>query len=295
MKISTKKIFLLTTLGGTLILCAFKINQKIKNIDEIRNEILSSILKEEYYESELYSVKKYPDTTIIFKPTKVKQGDEFFKCMLTKNNLNGIPYIYPWTRAIDNENVNGSNEFNETFKATFGANITGKKVRMAAHYVDENTKKKVYDTFAFYAKEGVQKAFDKLYVKPTANFEGYSMKKLYDLAVKDYLRDFSKLLVYLLNTKKDVFEQASKTYLLKATTDKDFYHGDITEPALKRLFPTEASKLKYPAFSEEINSSIIGSLLRRQCEGTLPTLVNCIKTVLKDYDPEGLKIFAGKL
>jgi len=34
-------------------------------------------------------------------------------------------------------------------------------------------------------------------------------------------------------------------------------------------------------------------LLRRQCDGTLPTLLNCLKIVLKDYDPEALKLIKG--
>lgn len=294
MKHATKKIIVLATCS-LIMFSAFKIATAVKDVKEIRNEILGKIFKEEYYQSEYYTAAKFPDTTITFKPTQVREGEEFYKCVLTKNNLYGIPYIYSIAKAVDPENSYGTSEYNETFKATFGANILAKRLKMAAYYQDEDTKRKVYDTFTLYAKDGVQKAFDKLYVKPTADFEGYSMQKLYKLAAKDYVRDFSKLLVYLLSTKKAVFEQAGKTYLLKATTDKDFYHRNVTGPAFKKLFPTEASKMQYPAFSEEINSGVIGSLLRRQCDGTLPTLVNCIKTVLKDYDPEGLKIFAGKM
>jgi hypothetical protein len=291
MKISTKKLLLLAAVGSVVMLSAFKINQKVKQVSEIRNEILDNLLVQRQYSSEDYNAETYPDTTITF---NAKEGAEF-KAVLTKGNFYSIPYIYPIAKTIDAENSFGTKEYNETFKATFGANILGKNVKMAAFYVNDETKKKVYDEFTFYAKDGIQKAFDKLYVKPTADFEGYSMKKLYDLAAKDYVRDFSKLLVYLMVTKKAAFEQAGKTYLLKATTDKNFYHRDVCVAASKKLFPTEDSKKQFKAFQDEIYEGTIGSLLRRQCDGTLPTLVNCIKTVLKDYDPEGLKIFSGKL
>ena len=47
-----------------------------------------SNFKEEYYQSEYYTAAQFPDTTITFKPTQVREGEEFYKCVLTKNNLN---------------------------------------------------------------------------------------------------------------------------------------------------------------------------------------------------------------
>ncbi len=288
MKISTKKLLVLATTGSLVMLSAFKINQKVKEVSEIKKTLLSSFFKDENYDSQNYNVESYPDTNIVFTP----KAESNKKSILSKT-FYGIPAPYTFAEAVDPINGYFSKEFNETFTQTFGKPILGKTITMASFYVDEDTKKKVFSEFTFYDKNGVQAAFDKLYVKPTEDFEGYSMKKLYDLTAKEYMRDFTKLMVYLMN-KKPLFIKISADYLAKAKADKNFKPRNVCPGYMKQLFPKELDAKQFTAFQGEIYESTLGSLIRRQCDGTMPVLLNCLKTVLKDYDPEALKLIKGK-
>lgn len=287
---NTKKILLS---AGVILLgtAAFKIAEGVRDVNEIKKQLVASLIADDYYDSSRYDPASYPDTTISFK-VDAKNPDK--KSVLMKGGLYGIPSTYVFLNLVDQDNAYDYTAFNKSCVNTFGVPYYGTPVKMASFYTDDNGKK-VYSNFTYYHKTGVEAIFKKLYIKPTDDFEGYSAKKLYDLVAKDYTRDFAKLLVYLLNTKKAVFTQVSADYLAKAKTDKNFHPNKVLPGYMKKLFPTEASSKAYPAFASYIYENYLGSLIRRQCDGTMPAIVNAVKTILKDYDPEGYKMINGKI
>ncbi len=154
---------------------------------------------------------------------------------------------------------------------------------------DDKGKPKI---FFFYSVEGVNALFTKLYTKPSNKFESITYQTIYNISLKAYMRDFTKFLAHILG-QKATWTMVGNQYLKNAKIKKDFNPYAEMDFAYNKLFTTEASIKKFTNFTAEVSYYDLGTLLRRQCDGTLPTLLNCLKTVLKDYDPEALKLIKG--
>jgi hypothetical protein len=256
---------------------AFTVNTIIK---DVRKKIFTTYLMDEYYKPDRYDSKIHPDTTITFGPSIDKQG----KTVLTKG-LYGLPNAWQYANALDDKNNYDSPEFNKNFTNAFGASLHGKTITMANEYDGKK------EQFVGFSGNGLLAAFNKLYIKPTDDFEGYKMKTIYKFACKDYVRDLTKLMAHLM-TKKTLFTQLSNDYLNKAKTTKDFHPQIVLDGYINKLLPGKERE-KFKDFEETVSTNTIGALMRRQMDGSLPTLLNCLKTVLKDYDPEALKFING--
>jgi hypothetical protein len=75
--------------------------------------------------------------------------------------------------------------------------------------------------FFFYSAEGIQAAFNQLYVKPNNKFEQATYQTIYNLSLKEYMRDFTKYLAYIMG-KKQTWVAVGNHYLANAKTVKDF-------------------------------------------------------------------------
>ncbi len=283
MKIKSWK-FVIIIAAICTISSAFYITKTLKDVAAIKRDIVKSLLIDCYYTAETYDSKYYPDTTIIFRTFQ----EENQKCVLTRQSLYGIPAAYTFATAVDPLNSHYSNDFNNSFTGIFGKPIHSSPVLM----YDKDDEGKPYK-FIQYSPTGVLTAFNKLYIKPTDDFEGYAMKKLYNIACKEYVRDFTKLMAYLMN-QKALFTQLGNDYLIKAKTVPQFHPYDVCGGYLEKLFPTEKSKTQFAAFEPSISTATIGSLMRRQCDRTLPIVLSCLKKVLQDYDTEALTLINGK-
>lgn len=263
---------------------AFYISKSLKEVAAIKKDLIRSLIVDCYYTPESYDRQYFPDTTIVFRSFQ----DVNQKCVLTRQQLYGIPAAYIFASAVDPTNSHYSNDFNNSFSGIFGKPIHSSPVLM----YDKDDDGKPYK-FIQYSPTGVLTAFNRLYIKPSDDFEGYAMKKLYNLACKDYVRDFTKLMAYLMN-QKALFTQLGNDYLMKAKTKPQFHPADVCGGYLDKLFPTENSKTQFAAFESSISTATIGSLMRRQCDRTLPIVLSCLKKVLQDYDPEALTLINGK-
>ncbi len=281
MKLPSKK-FIVIALGCIVVLGAFKTVRYFKTLVDVRKSLFTTFLVDETYTSENYNSSKYPDTTIVFKTTQE------YKTVLMSPKGTAFPSAYQLRASVYNSDDYEELEFESNCMQLFGKQLKAKSVPMAYTYED-GTKKE----FTFYSAPGLQAAFDKVYVKPTESFEGYSIRKLYNLTMKEYMHDFTKFMVAVMNN-KPAFVKASSDYLLKAKTDKNFDVYLASARALNMVFPTDRSRQQFPNFEDHISSSTMGSLVRRQCDGTLPTMLKCLKTVLTDYDPEALKLINGQ-
>ena len=84
---------------------------------------------------------------------------------------------------------------------------------------------------------------------------------------------------------KEKFEKIAKEYLEKAQKDKDFNGITATNEYRENYFPDLEFKCKNYNATNAVNR-LLGIMLRRQADGTLPIILNMLKTVLKDYDKE---------
>ena len=69
-------------------------------------------------------------------------------------------------------------------------------------------------------------------------------------------------------------------YLRKLCEDVILNHNNDNNEATEKL----KANLSQNCLGD-YESRVIGTMLRRQCDGSLPVLLTCLKTVLKDYDP----------
>ncbi|MBX2932175.1 MAG: hypothetical protein KF781_09535 [Chitinophagaceae bacterium] len=235
-----------------------------------------------YYTAE--DIKTYfPDTTKVITFSDNDSNEKYFV-----RKWFGIPPSYIIVEYfIERKDENDyyyiqSEEFEKRFTETYGVPLEGKSIKMATG-----------ETFYFFNPKAVKAVFDKLYAKPSTKFENITYQTLYNIALKKYFRDVVKLMSYLHTTEKQEWTQVTTRFLTRAKISKEFNIYEESDYARNKLFPTEKSRKQFPNFSEEIYSGYLGPILRRHCDGTLPVMLNCLKTILKDYDPEALKLVKG--
>lgn len=151
---------------------------------------------------------------------------------------------------------------------------------------------------ASYNGDALLAAFKENYIKPTENIDGILMGKVYNIALKAYARSCAIVMVDILKNKA-AFIQQTNLYKAKALANKQI--DGIG-------FCTKASDVilgkKY--YDEKVNPNpkecvgyyydrIVGMMMRRQLDGSLPAVMKCITTVLKDYDPEFYETVKTKL
>ena len=268
-----KKILFVTCIVA-LSATAFKNFNPPTNIEEIRNQFLVNSFVTEL-NREYYDVNSYPDTNIVFKnPEPENLSTNKFTI---KANYVGSTFA-DFANSINKGEWVQSKIFDADFKKLFGTSIQGNHVKMAS----------TSSVFFFYSASGLKTAFDKMYVKPSSGFQGYALQKLYNLSfrkdVNETIRSLNKLL-----KNRPVFVQQSSIYLTRAKTDKDFNVFAIEGAAYKKLVPTWKMEEDDETKSDSNSRYMLGSLMRRQCDGTLQTLIDGFKVFLKDYDPEALK------
>ncbi|MBC7862729.1 MAG: hypothetical protein IAF38_07115 [Bacteroidia bacterium] len=163
------------------------------------------------------------------------------------------------------------------FTKLFGKNIISK--RMPTKYQSAGD---VHE-FRFYSGAAMDAAFKKLYKKPTEKFRGFSLQRIYDLTLQSYCRDAGEVICKV-KRQDSLFVKLSKNYLKGALNDSTFEGQSFTHEACKQLGfdPEKERGICIPAYYHE---RIVGIMLRRQCDGSLPALLKCLKTLLKDYDP----------
>jgi hypothetical protein len=177
-------------------------------------------------------------------------------------------------RGLDTARNGFGPEVISRFKTLFGADIFKTPVKLAGKY-DDGTPV----LWQQYNSLAIQAAFDKLYQKPSEGFQGTALQKIYDISLKQYVRETTNLIITV-QSKRTTFDALAKKYMLKATTDPDFSGLTFAWEATQKLKLDGEFSCLYGA------SDTIGTMLRRQSDGSLPILIACLKTVLKDYDNE---------
>ena len=134
--------------------------------------------------------------------------------------------------------------------------------------------------FPQYDKALLAKAFDALYVKPSTTHAGFTAQKIYDYLFKQPMRKLAGDLPRILADKAALAE-AAKAYQAAAKTEGFHAPRYLDKPAAELSGPQGGDDEKPP-----VSGVVLGMVLRRHLDGTLPLVIQKIKQVLRDYDKE---------
>lgn len=286
-----KKYLKITTLIVITVATAFTTITKTIDATTARTNIIKySFVKVLYrYDDVKEIAKNYPDTSYTFQnPYDVENSEDKF----VLQRISGFNVKYDIIAGLFNnpDHYLQNEDFIKKFKAEFGVSPEGASIKTAKKYSDGE-----YEKFYFYNGAGIKAAFAKLYTKPSNNkFENIGYQKLYDLVGKKYIRDFLKMMVYLRVTKAAEWNKTKSNFLTQIKTNKEFYVHDFSNKAVQKLFPQETDLTKFEGF-DVMKTYLMGSILRREVDGSMNSILDCVKIIIKDYDPEAMKIIAGKL
>lgn len=166
------------------------------------------------------------------------------------------------------------------------ANEAAEKI-FGRSFIAKRLQEKSGGGFMMYDPAAFQAAFDQLYFKPTETRGGVVAQQLYDAVFKKGIAEQAEVIAKVMAKKKE-FEARAKDLLKRAETDESFYGGQFAYQAAVEL---NGGQLKDGEGTTEplVEPGFMGTLLRRQADGTLPVILRSLKVVLKDYDPETFK------
>lgn len=220
----------------------------------------------------------YPDTSLVFNdPSQI--GESIFKSngrylirSIESNYYSSPGFLYRYTRDILGEDY-PSDGFVKKYKQQFGLSPFTKTVYTAKK-----------EAWHFWSGAAVEKIFQQYYGKPGNRFQQVTYGIVYNVAAKKYMKDYVFLLNHLLVTKKTAWINICKNYEQQAMNDSTFDGSMASYRAFEQLIsPTELQQLK--VMESQYLYHPIGELIRRQIDGSLPSIIKCIRTILADYDP----------
>jgi hypothetical protein len=142
--------------------------------------------------------------------------------------------------------------------------------------------KKRIGAFVAYDPAALDAAFKAMYVKPTVTLGGVPASVVYQTLFKDNVAQKAEVIAAALS-KKGFLPAKAKDYL-KHVRDPKFDATTWQYDAVKDAGDPIASEAR-----------LVGTLVRRQADGTLPAMVKMLRAVLRDYDPETLKKLDAQL
>lgn len=230
-----------------------------------------------------YNPYFYPDSTTIFSNEKdfgksISQSNGRFIIRTIESSFYASPgYVYTYTRDIFGATY-PSEDFIQKCKQQFGLSPISKTLITANK-----------TPWYFWSGEAVEKIFHKYYGKPDNAFQQVTYGFIYKVAAKNYMQDYVSLLNHLLVTKKDQWMQVCKTYQQNALTNSKFDGAYASAEAVEVLI-TEKEKEQFKVIETNYLYLPVGELIRRQIDGSLPSILKCIRIILQDYDPELLRL-----
>jgi hypothetical protein len=142
--------------------------------------------------------------------------------------------------------------------------ITGKRLLLSSTPTDN-----AYDPATLRA------LFDALYAKPNETRIGLPMKKLYEATIKDALDRITTDIV-LLTAKPNVLAAESKRLIDGSRSGKGAEGKDAWRMSLNKLVKSDDDAAR-------IDPRLVGFVLRRHADGTLPVIVELLQRIKSDY------------
>lgn len=133
-----------------------------------------------------------------------------------------------------------------------------------------------------YDVAGLQAAFDALYVKPVQTIGGVPAKLVYDSLFKGFVAQKAEWVAHVL-AKRPQLAAAARDYVARSA-QPGFDGWAVADAFAKTLPPSGRGEVR-----------LVGTLIRRQADGTLPVLVRMLRTILSDYDPQTFQRLDARL
>jgi hypothetical protein len=137
-----------------------------------------------------------------------------------------------------------------------------------------------------YDPGALQAAFDALYVGPKQKVLGASAQALYDKVARAPLAVLARDLGALLKNKARLGVEAKK-WEQRANKPDDGAATDALRASLNALVTSTDDAAR-------IDPALVGFVLRRQRDGTLPVIVSSLRRVLQEYDPGTARLLDGR-
>jgi len=270
--------FAIVLISGSLGFYAFKKYQQVKTATDVFRSIIYDGIYSSGNEETMWA-----DSTMIIKrlsswdTTRTETIGPRSLC-----NSNPVYFYYGLALSIGAGDVGDKYEKEAliNFKQAFGKDLLGHSLQLPGK---DYNKKPMY--LKQFKADALKKAFDKLYKKPTEDFDGFAMQQIYDVTVKEYFRSCARVIADIMK-KKPTFILLAADFKKKAVTNKDFYGPDAAYDIQKNILGDDYTPGQGMDSCMDGVDKLIGMMVRRQIDGTLPTLLSCTKTMLKDYDPE---------
>lgn len=227
---------------------------------------------------------RFPDTTISYEKTNgwgiTYKVYPFSQCCQSPAYIyyklhSAIDTSSKWPRDYYSETEYYNEGFKNTFKNYFGKDILKEKIKINS--VDYN---RFPNTINVFNADAIQAVFDSLYKKPGTMFKNISYQKIYDITLKKFCRESAKIISDVLKNKAG-FEKWAGNYKKAATENSEFRGTSYAYDAYKSILGENYVSEGYCVGP----SYIIGTMMRRQLDGTLSVLLKCFKKILQDYDP----------
>jgi hypothetical protein len=222
----------------------------------------------------------YPDTkTVFFDSTHIGKSvfdtDGKYIIRTIESSYYGSPgFISRYTEDIIGENY-FSEEFENKFRDKLGLKPFAKIVIPANK-----------EPWNFWSGAAIEKVFNTYYGGPKNKFQQVTYGYIYQVAAKNYMRDYIKILNTLLVENKSEWLKSCNIYYNKAMTDPNFNGLSESYKVAEKLINQQA-RLELKVIEPNLVVGPVGEIMRRQIDGSLPSILKCIKAILKDYDPKG--------
>jgi hypothetical protein len=170
---------------------------------------------------------------------------------------------------------------------------------LGGNLIKKRTETKTGTKFNHFDPIVIEKAFQGIYKKPTEKFKGIATyQKIYNATVKKLASETAAFIADVMANKKGL-DEVSAIYKKSMETSEEFYGGALPEKCYEKIF--DKSKLQqdgdmfyYPDKSCGYAQDILLIMVRRNIDGTLPTLLKLFKQVLQDYDAPTFEKYKNK-
>jgi hypothetical protein len=209
-------------------------------------------------------------------------------------NVMGTTGIYgAFQRAIDENADYGwygwyGDSFFKNYKRLLNVNLIKKRVELK-----NGTKFNHFDALA------LEKTFQAMYKKPTEKFKGlFTYQRIYDVSAKKAFAECADFIAEVMKNKKG-FEKVANEYKQNMESE-EFYGASLPEKTWENIF--DKSKLvedgEYYYYNFEKNcgygNDLMLMMVRRNIDGTLPTILKLFKQILQDYDKTTFEKYKDK-
>jgi hypothetical protein len=268
-----KKIFLFLSVP-LVVLCSFIPSEDKKppaTTQEVHDRFVESLFtaEEDYTKDKSISmkVKPYPE-----EPEMTRYIGNYCEAMISI-------FYGGFQQAIDEK---AGYTWHEWYGDSFVANY---KRLLGTNLIKKRVETKTGTKFNYFDAVAIETTFKALYKKPTDKFKGIATyQRIYDASMKEFAIESAAFIADVMQNKKG-FEEVTAKYKKAMETSEEFYGSSLPEKVWETIF--DKSKLQkdgdyyyYPEKKCGYTHDILLTMVRRNIDGTLPTLLKFVQTNL---------------